>query len=421
MSLTFSTFSSQLEVETAFSVLAVAKQLKAGGKTVIELEIGDSPYESTSSAKDAGIKAIQDNQTHYCPSPGLPEVRAGIARFVQTELDVPLTAENIVVGHGAKIFEQFFCEAILNPGDGVLVFSPYFPTYLPNILRRDARMITSALKQENAFRPSLTDIEQFLSSDESPKAIFLNSPHNPTGGVTPPEDLQAIAEMIRGRDIAVFSDEPYCHMAWSEEHASLIQQEDMLQQTVSAYTFSKSYSMSGWRLGYAVTSVELADRIAKMINTSLSCVPPLVQLAGLAALEQDLQEREQSMKKFRNKVHLLTDGLNQIDGIHTLDPAGTFYVFPNVQKACNQLGITSHGLAMYLLEGADDHFGIACLGGECFGKEGEGFIRFSCAEPDEQLKAALEFLPEALGRSDRISRFLEQHPEFQLKQRYNQQ
>ena len=160
-----------------------------------------------------------------------------------------------------------------------------------------------------------------------------------------------------------------------EKHASLIQQEDMLQQTVSAYTFSKSYSMSGWRLGYAVTSVELADRIAKMINTSLSCVPPLVQLAGLAALEQDLQERERSMKKFRNKVHLLTDGLNEIDGIHTLDPAGTFYVFPNVQKACNQLGITSHGLAMYLLEGADDHFGIACLGGECFGKEGAGFIR----------------------------------------------
>ena len=421
MSLTFSTFSSQLEVETAFSVLAVAKQLKAGGKTVIELEIGDSPYESTSSAKDAGIKAIQNNQTHYCPSPGLPEVRAGIARFVQAELDVPLTSENIVVGHGAKIFEQFFCEAILNPGDGVLVFSPYFPTYLPNILRRDARMITSALKQENAFRPSLTDIGHFLSSDESPKAIFLNSPHNPTGGVTPPEDLQAIAEMIRGRDIAVFSDEPYCHMAWSEEHASLIQQEDMLLQTVSAYTFSKSYSMSGWRLGYAVTSVELADRIAKMINTSLSCVPPLVQLAGLAALEQDLQEREQSMKKFRNKVHLLTDGLNEIDGIHTLDPAGTFYVFPNVQKACNQLGITSHGLAMYLLEGADDHFGIACLGGECFGKEGEGFIRFSCAEPDKQLKAALEFLPEAMSRSDRISRFLEQHPGFQLKKHYTHQ
>ena len=420
MSLTFSTFSSQLEVETAFSVLAVAKQLKAGGKTVIELEIGDSPYESTSSAKDAGIKAIQDNQTHYCPSPGLPEVRAGIARFVQTELDVPLTAENIVVGHGAKIFEQFFCEAVLNPGDGVLVFSPYFPTYLPNILRRGARMITSALKQENAFRPSLTDIEHFLSSDECPKAIFLNSPHNPTGGVTPPEDLQAIAEMIRGRDIAVFSDEPYCHMSWSEEHTSLIQQEDMLLQTVSAYTFSKSYSMSGWRLGYAVTSVELADRIAKMINTSLSCVPPMVQLAGLAALEQDLQEREQSMKKFQNKVHLLTDGLNEIDGIHTLDPAGTFYVFPNVQKACNQLGITSHGLAMYLLEGADDHFGIACLGGECFGKEGEGFIRFSCAEPDEQLKAALEFLPKAMSRSDRISRFLEQHPEFQLKKHYTQ-
>jgi len=418
VSASLSQFAQSLTVETAFTVLAKAKSLQAEGKDVVELEIGDSPFESTASAKATGIEAIQDNQSHYCPSPGLPQFREAAANFVKEEFGVPATAENIIVAPGAKIFEQFFCEAFLNPGDGVLVFSPYFPTYIPNIERRGARVVLAPLRQSHEFRPEIEVIRDFLENDESPKAIFLNSPHNPTGGVTTEEDLQAIADLIRGKDIAVFSDEPYCHMVWEGQHHSLNAQPGMLEQCVSCYTFSKSYSMSGWRLGFAVAAAPIAESIGKMINTTLSCTPPLVQLAGKAALEQDKEERDEVMLKFKDKVVLLTEALNSIEGFHCLEPKATFYVFSNVVPVCNELGITSHGLALYLLEGADDDFGVACLGGECFGDAGHGFLRFSCAEPNDRLKKAVDFIPTALERKDRIAAFLEANPEFKLATPY---
>ncbi|HUG93490.1 MAG TPA: aminotransferase class I/II-fold pyridoxal phosphate-dependent enzyme, partial [Planctomycetaceae bacterium] len=184
MTVALSRFAQSLRVETAFTVLAVARALKAGGKDVVELEIGDSPFDSTAAAKTAGIEAIQHNHSHYCPSPGLPEFREAAARFVSREFGIPATAANVVVGPGAKVFEQFFCEAFLNPGDGVLVFSPYFPTYLPNIERRGARAVLSPLRQADGFRPDVAAIERFLADDPAPRAILLNSPHNPTGGVT---------------------------------------------------------------------------------------------------------------------------------------------------------------------------------------------------------------------------------------------
>ena len=418
MPASLSRFAQSLKVETAFTVLAMARKLKATGKDVVELEIGDSPFESTSSAKAAGIEAIQQNQTHYCPSPGILEFRAAAAEFVRNEFQIPAEPENIVAGPGAKPFEQFFCEAFLNPGDSVLVFSPYFPTYVPNIERRGAKIVYSALKQANEFRPDLTEVKKFLDESDSPKAIFMNSPHNPTGGVTTEEDLKGLADLVRGKDVAVFCDEPYCHMVWKGRHRSLLEQPGMLEQCVAAYTFSKSYSMSGWRLGFAVASAPVADAIGKMINTTLSCTPPLVQLAGTRALQQDHEERAQQMQQFREKVTLLADGLNQIDGFHTLDPAATFYVFPSVAPVCNRLGITSHGLALYLLEAADDDFGVACLGGECFGAAGHGFLRFSCAEPNDRLQQALDFLPQAIARQERVDAYLSAHPEHRLAEHY---
>ncbi len=418
MSAQLSQFTKSLTVETAFTVLAVAKSLKSKGKDVVELEIGDSPFDSTASAKSFGVQAIQANQSHYCPSPGLPEFRDAAARFVREEFGIPAEAKNVVVGPGAKVFEQFFCEAFLDPNDGVLVFSPYFPTYTPNIFRRGARAVFKPLKQSNGFRPVIADIEAFLRDDPKPKAIFLNSPHNPTGGVQTEQDLVEIADLIRGKNIAVLSDEPYCHMVWKGKHHSLLAQPGMMEQCVAAYTFSKSYSMSGWRLGFAVSSAEIVDSISKMINTTLSCTPPLVQLAGKAALERDSAERDAVMAKFREKVVLLTNGLNQIDGFKTLDPTATFYVFPNVAPICNKLGIKSHGLALYLLEGADDNFGLACLGGECFGEAGAGFLRFSCAEPNNRLQQAVDFIPVALSRTDRIAAYLETHPQFRLTTPY---
>lgn len=409
-----SQFAQGLSTETAFDVLAVAKKLKAAGKDVIELQIGDSPFNSTASALKAGMAAILGNQTHYCPSLGLMSFREAVAANYQKEYGIKIGPENVVVGPGAKVFEQFFCEAFLNPGDEVLCFSPQFPTYLPNIQRRAGVMIASSLSQKNAFRPNLSDVAAFAKRPKA-RAIFLNSPHNPTGGVATLDDLNGIADCVRGRNIAIFSDEPYNHMVWSGKHIPMLAVPGIMDQTVACYTFSKSYSMSGWRLGYAISSPRIIDAIGKMTNTALSCVPPIVQLAGEAALKNDDRERDEVMQRFQKKVELLVNELKQLKGVTVLMPAGTFYVFPNVAPICDALKITSHGLAMFLLEGADDARGVACLGGECFGPAGQGFLRFSCAEPDDRLVAAVAFLKEAIGRKDRVEKFLNEHPKYRQK------
>jgi len=413
MTATLSTFARGLKAETAFDVLAIAKRLKAAGKDVVELQIGDSPFPTPRHAKAAGIQSIEAGETHYCPSPGQPSLREAVARNYRKEYGVAIGPENVVIGCGAKIFEQFFCEAFLEPGDTVLVFTPHFPTYGPNIERRGARMVLSPLRQANQFRPNLNDVERFLKTPRA-KAIFLNSPHNPTGGVATADDLRGLAEMVRGRDVAVFSDEPYCHMVWQGRHEPLPAQPGLLDQIVAAYTFSKSYSMSGWRLGYAVTSPRIAEVFGKLINTSLSCVPPPVQAAGAAALEHDAAERDEVMTRFRQKVTLLVEELRQVEGVTVLMPPGTFYAFPDVSSICRQLGITSHGLALFLLEAADDRRGVACLGGECFGDAGQGFLRFSCAEPDDRLREAVRFFGEAITRTERVVKFLQERPRYKL-------
>jgi aspartate aminotransferase len=409
-----SAFARGLSAETAFDVLAVAKRLKAHGKDVVELQIGDSPFPSTRSALQAGRRALEAGETHYCSSPGLPSFREAVAQNYRREFGVPIMAENVIVGPGAKVFEQFFCEAFVDAGDAVLLFTPHFPTYVPNLQRRGAVPVFSPLRQANGFRPDLDDVDRFVRHNPRARAIFLNSPHNPTGGVATANDLRAIGELVRDRDIAVFSDEPYCHMVWSGKHEPLLSVEGLFDQTVAAYTFSKSYSMSGWRLGYAVSSPRLVDAISKMINTSLSCVPPFVQKAGEAALNHDTAERDEVMGRFQRKVGLLVEELKKVDGVNVLMPAGTFYAFPDVSAICRRLGITSHGLAMYLLEAADDRFGVACLGGECFGAAGQGFLRFSCAEPDDRLKQAVAFFAEATTRADRIRQYLMTYPRYRL-------
>lgn len=412
---TFSQFARGLTAETAFDVLAVAKRLKAQGKDVIELQIGDSPFPTSKSALAAGAKAIADGATHYCASSGLLSFREVIARNYTKEFGVPVGPENVVVGPGAKVFEQFFCEAFLDPGDAVLVFTPHFPTYGPNIERRGGRLVLSPLRQANQFRPDLNDVEHFLKSEPKARAIFLNSPHNPTGGVATKDDLRGLADLVRGRNVAVFSDEPYCHMVWEGRHETPLAEPGMMEQTVACYTFSKSYSMSGWRVGYAVTSPALADMIGKMINTSLSCVSPIGQLAGQAALEHDAAERDEVMARFRRKVELLVTTLRDVPEVKVLMPPGTFYVFPDVSAICRRLGIRSHCLAMFLLEAADEKRGVACLGGECFGAAGQGFLRFSCAEPDERLQQAVQFLADAVTRTDRVRQYLSANPRYRLE------
>ncbi len=414
----FTRFSATVRPEGAFTVLAVARRLSAAGKYVIELEIGDSPFPSPDCAVEAGIQAIRDGRTRYGPSAGLPEFREAAAAYVNAEHGLSVSAENVVAGPGAKTFEQLFCEAFLEPDDGVLVFSPYFPTYPANIARRGARMVLSNLRAARVFRPDLDDVRRFLQEDPRPKGIFLNSPHNPTGGVITEEDLQGLADLIRGRDIAVFSDEPYDCMVWDGRHQSLLAQPGMLDQTVAAYTFSKSFSMSGWRLGYAVSSPDTVNVFDLLTNTALSCVPLFTQAAGIAALREGRPYRDGRMQEFHRKVQLLVAGLNAVEGVSCLTPGGTFYVFPSVAAICNRDAITSHGLAMYLLEGADDALGVACLGGECFGEAGGGFLRLSCAQPDDRLTVAVAFLADAMTRRERIAVYLDTHPEYRLATPY---
>ena len=193
----------------------------------------------------------------------------------------------------------------------------------------------------------------------------------------------------------------------------------MMEQCVAAYTFSKSYSMSGWRAGFAVSSKPIVEQMGRLLNTSLSCVSPIVQLAAAAALEKDLLPRGEQMRAFRDKLYLLVAGLNTIEGFHCLEPRSTFYAFPNVAKVCNRLGITSHGLALYLLEGADDAMGVACLGGECFGPAGGGFLRFSCAEPDDKLREAVAFVKEAITRTERVAKYVAAHPQHKVTTPYS--
>jgi aspartate aminotransferase len=414
----FSRFAASVQTETAFDVLAVARQLKAAGKDVIELEIGDSPFPSTPAAVEAGIQAIRADKCHYGPSLGLPEFRQAAADYVNQEYGLNVSLEQVVAGPGAKTFETLFCESFLDPDDGVLVFSPYFPTYPPNIARRGARMVLASLTAERQFRPDPRDVEKFLNDDPRPKAIFLNSPHNPTGGVATRTDLEQIADLVRGRDVAVFSDEPYDQMVWEGRHQTLLQLPGMIDQCVAAYTFSKSYSMSGWRLGFAVASQPVIQMLAKLTNTALSCVPPFTQIAGIAALQRDRAVRDERMQDFGRKVELLVDLLNGVPGVHCQRPGGSFYVFPSVVEVANRFGIRSHGLAMYLLEGADEQHGVACLGGECFGDAGHGFLRLSTAEPDDRLRAAVDFMTQAFQDTQRVEQYLASHPNYRLATPY---
>ncbi|MCS7269764.1 MAG: aminotransferase class I/II-fold pyridoxal phosphate-dependent enzyme, partial [Gemmataceae bacterium] len=377
----FSRFAAGLTTETAFDVLAVARRLRAAGKDVIELQIGDSPFPTPPHALAAAHTALDADQTHYGPSLGLPEFRTAIAQSLQRDFGLEVTAEQVAVGAGAKIFQTFFCEAFLEAGDAVLIYEPAFPTYVPNVLRRGAVPVVAPLRPERGFRPDPHDLARFLHTQPRAKAVFLNSPHNPTGSVLSPDDLLAFARLLHDTPVWLFSDEPYCHMVWQGRHISPLSLPELRERTVAVYTFSKSYSMSGWRCGFAVAPVPVIQVLGKLLNTSLSCVPPFVQRACQAALEQDGPTRDQYMHRFRTKVDLLVRELNRLEGITVTPPAGTFYVFADVRPICQRLGITSHGLAMYLLEGADDRQGLACLGGECFGASGQGFLRFSCAEP----------------------------------------
>ena len=402
----FSQFASSVGVESAFSVLAIAKRLMAAGKDVIELEIGDSPFATPPKAIEAGVQAIRDGHSRYGPSLGIMEFRKAAAEYVNREYGLSVTGDHVVAGPGAKNFEQLFCEAFLNAGDGVLMFSPHFPTYPPNVFRRNARVVLSELKASNDFRPNLDDVRRFLASDKSPRAIFLNSPHNPTGGVATFDDLKGLADLVRGKDVAIFSDEPYDRMVWRGRHHSLLELPGMLEQTVAAYTFSKSFSMSGWRLGFAVSSPEIIDVFGKLTNSALSCVPPFTQMAGVVAMRDELGYRDAKMKEFQKKVELLVAGMNKIDGVSCRDARRNVLCVPvgrgDLQPARDH--VTRAGA---VFTGRRRRRARRRLSGRrVLRRRGKGFLRLSCAQPDDRIAEAFAFMADAFKRKDRVDAYL---------------
>ena len=310
-----------LTAETAFTVLALARNLKAQGKDVVELEIGDSPFPSTPHAKAAGIQAIEENQTGYCPSLGLPRFREAAAAVRHLRVRLSGRAREHRGRLGGEAVRAVLRRGPARPRRRGPGLQPAFPDLRPQPRApRGARRAGAAPGRERVPAPGRGRQALPGRPIPRPRAIFLNSPHNPTGGVATRDDLAAIADVVRGTELMVFSDEPYCHMVWEGRHESILAEPGMLEHTVAAYTFSKSYSMSGWRIGFAVAHPDVVEAIGKLINTTASCSPPLAQWAAQAALEHDAATRDDYMGRFRRKVERLCAGLRGVDGLRVVPP-----------------------------------------------------------------------------------------------------
>jgi len=378
----------RLGSETAFEVLARAKALEAQGRDIIHLEIGEPDFDTPAHIVEAAITALRDGYTHYTPSAGIPALRRAIAGYAGQSRNVEIQPEQVVVTPGAKPIMFFVILALLGPGDEALYPNPGFPIYESMINFAGAKAVPLPLREEKAFRFDPDEFRSLVS--ERTRLIILNSPQNPTGGVLTRQDLAVIADMAEQYDIMLLSDEVYGNMLYEGEHVSPLSLPGMLKRTVLLDGFSKTYAMTGWRLGYGVMPVELAEHIAKLMVNSNSCTAAFTQMAGIAALEGPQDETAKMVAAFRRRREVIVEGLNQIPGFRCLSPAGAFYVFPNVQET----GIPSVELADYLLDKA----GVAALGGACFGCYGEGYLRFSYANSVDNIRRALDRIEQAVKK-----------------------
>ncbi len=378
----------RLGSETAFEVLSRARALEAQGREVIHLEIGEPDFDTPTHIVDAAIAALRAGHTHYTPAAGIPELRAAIARYIQRTRDVDVGPDHVVVTPGAKPIMFFAILALLQPGDEAIYPDPGFPIYASMINFVGAKGVPLPLREEREFR---FDQEEFLRLvTDRTRLIIINSPHNPTGGVLTKEDLALIADVARERDIVVLSDEIYSRLVYDGEHHSILSLPDMRERTVLVDGFSKTYAMTGWRLGYGVMPAWLAEHITKLMINSNSCTAAFTQWAGIAALEGPQQPVQAMVAAFRERRDAVVEGLNRIPGFRCVKPAGAFYAFPNVEDT----RMSSRDLASYLLEEA----GVAVLDGGSFGKHGEGFLRLSFANSLENLRRALERIDNAVRK-----------------------
>jgi len=371
---------SRLGTETAFEVLNRARALERQGKDIIHLEIGEPDFDTPQNIVNSGIDALRAGWTHYGPAAGLPDLRQAIAEEVSRSRGVEVNPEEVVVVPGGKPIIFFSILALVDEGDEVIYPNPGFPIYESMIRYVGGRAVPIRLREEKDFSLDLDELAHLIS--DRTRLIILNSPHNPTGGVLSKRDLDQIAEAIGDRNIFVLSDEIYSRLIFEGKHHSIIAEPSFKDRTILLDGFSKSYAMTGWRMGYGVMRPDLAVQIARLMTNSNSCTASFTQVAGVEALHGGQSSVEHMREEFQRRRDAFVAGLNQIKGFSCRMPKGAFYVFPNVTGT----GWKSKALAEALLEEA----GIACLSGTSFGEFGEGYLRFSIANSMENLDRALE-------------------------------
>lgn len=369
---------SRLGTETAFVVLARAKELEAKGKSVIHLEIGEPDFDTPPNIVEAGIRALREGWTHYGPSHGLPELRETIAAEVSRSRAVEVSAADVLVTPGAKPILFFSILALCNPGDEVLIPDPGFPIYESMVNYVGAVPVSIPLLPENEFRIDLDHFESLLS--DKTKLLILNSPNNPTGGTVPRKDIERIAELVRERGIFVLTDEVYQRIIYDDEHFSILSVDGMADQTILLDGFSKTYAMTGWRMGYSVAPRWLTDAMAQLQTNSTSCTASFIQRAGIEALTGPQDSVKAMGEEFRQRRDQLVGELNAIDGVSCRVPGGAFYVFPQVEGFRQS--------AEELATGLLDEAGVAVLAGTAFGPHGKGSFRLSFANSRENLHEA---------------------------------
>ena len=371
---------SRLGTESAFEVLARARALERQGREIVHLEIGEPDFDTPAHIKEAAKRALDANATHYGPSAGLPELREAIAKHTAETRGVPVSPEQVVVTPGAKPIMFFTIMALVDRGDEVIYPNPGFPIYESVINFVGGVPVPIPLREESDFGFDMAVFEQRVSSKT--KLIIINSPENPTGGVLDRGQIERIAAIATERNIPVMTDEIYRQFLYEGEFVSFYAQPGMHARSILLDGFSKSYAMTGWRLGYGVMPVDLAEHVTRLMVNSNSCTASFVQLAGVAALQGDHTPVTRMVAEFKRRRDLLVDGLNRLPGVSCRRPRGAFYVFPNVTRT----GRPSAEVADRLLQEA----GVAVLSGSAFGAHGEGYLRISYANSEANLTKALE-------------------------------
>jgi len=378
----------RLGTETAFEVLARAKALEREGREIIHLEIGEPDFDTPQHIKDAAVKALMEGYTHYVPAAGILELREAIAEYIAETRGIEVDPDEVVVTPGAKPILFFGILACVNPGEEVMYPNPGFPIYESVIRFVGARPVPLPLREENDFRLDPNDVREKLT--DKTKMIILNSPHNPTGSVLTRQDLEEIAQYVmKKEDLIILSDEVYSEILYEGKHESIASIPGMKEKTVIIDGFSKTFAMTGWRIGYGVMRKDLAQRITQLMVNSNSCTCAFTQMAAIEALKGPKEPTRRMVEEFRRRRDVIVSGLNSIPGISCKTPKGAFYVFPNVKA----FGMKSKQLANLLLERA----GVAVLAGTDFGEYGEGYIRLSYANSVENIRKAIDRMKATLS------------------------